>query len=139
MFASIVVGALVICACGLSTASVRNEAETQQLISTAEHVATESLGLISDSPTAVDNATSTIILNVPSSIGNKIYWIQLANDSSRAWVEVGFGTVPQTSEKRVFIPSALHASGTFRSGYGAAILGCVTNTSGVYLTLSGGS
>lgn len=137
LFASIIVGALVICACGLSTLNVRNEAEKQQLLNVAEYVSTKSLELISHATT--DNLTSTLRLNVPSLIGDKRYWIQIANDSFRAWVEVGFGTTAQSSEHRTYIPSEVATSGTYTSGSGAASLECYSDSSGVHLTLSGGS
>ena len=137
LFASIIVGALVICACGLSTLNVRNEAEKQQLLNVAEYVSTKSLELISHATT--DNLTSTLRLNVPSLIGDKRYWIQIANDSFRAWVEVGFGTTAHSSEHRTYIPSEASTSGTYTSGSGAAILECYSDSSGVHLTLSGGS
>ena len=137
LFASIIVGALVICACGLSTLNVRNEAEKQQLLNVAEYVSTKSLELISHAKT--DNLISTLRLNVPSLIGDKRYWIQIANDSFRAWVEVGFGTTAYSSEHRKYIPSEASTSGTYTSGSGAAILECYSDSSGVHLTLSGGS
>ncbi len=137
LFASIIVGTLVLCACSLSTLNIRNEAEKQQLINIAEYVSTESLALASHAKT--DNLTSTIRLNIPSSIGDKRYWIQIANDSLRAWIEAGFGTTAQTSEHRIYIPAEISASGTYISGSGTAILSCYTDNSGVHLTLSGGS
>jgi hypothetical protein len=137
LFASIIVGALVICACGLSTLNVRNEAEKQQLLNVAEYVSTKSLELISHAKT--DSLTSTLRLNVPSLIGDKRYWIKIANDSFRAWVEVGFGTTAQSSEHRTYIPSEASTSGTYTSGSGATILECYSDSSGVHLTLSGGS
>lgn len=137
LFASIIVGTLVICACSLSTLNVRNEAEKQQLLNVAEYVSTKSLELISHA--ATDNLTSTLRLNVPSLIGDKRYWIQIANDSFRAWVEVGFGTTAQSSEHRTYIPSEVSASGTYISGSGVARLECYSASSGVHLTLSGGS
>jgi hypothetical protein len=137
LFASIIVGTIVICACSLSTLNVRNEAEKQQLLNVAEYVSTKSLELISHAKT--DNLTSTLRLNVPSLIGDKRYWIQIANDSFRGWVEVGFGTTAQSSEHRIYIPSEASTSGTYTSGSGVASLECYSDSSGVHLTLSGGS
>jgi hypothetical protein len=137
LFASLIVGSIVICACGLSTLSVKNEAKQQQLANIADYIATESLRLISHA--RADNLTATLSLTVPSSIGDQRYWIQIKNDSSRAWVEVGFGTTPTVSEQRKYIPAEVSASGTYTSGLGAATLKCYSDGSGVYLTLSGGS
>jgi hypothetical protein len=116
---------------------VRHEAEKQQLSNIADYVATKSLELISYAPT--DNLTSTLRLNVPSLIGNQRYWIQIANDSSKTWVEVGFETTVQSSEQRTYMPAEVSASGTYTSGSGVAILECYSDSSGVHLTLAGGS
>ena len=137
LFASIIVGTIVISACGLSTANVKSEAEKQQLSNIAEYVATESLELISH--TTAENLTSTLHLNVPPLIGNQRYWIKIANDSAKTWVEAGFGTTAFSSEQRAYIPSEVAATGTYTSGSGAAILECYSVSSGVHLTLSGGN
>jgi phosphodiesterase/alkaline phosphatase D-like protein len=137
LFASIVVGTIVISACGLSTVNVKYEAEKQQLSNISEYVATESLELISHATS--ENLTSTLHLNVPALIGNQRYWVRIANDSAKTWVEVGFGTTAISSEQRTYIPSEVSASGTYTSGSGIAILECYSDSSGVHLTLSGGS
>jgi hypothetical protein len=137
LFASIIVGTIVVCACGLSTVNVKHEAEKQQLSNIADYVATESLEVISHA--TAENLTSTLHLNVPPLIGNQRYWIQIANDTAKTWVEVGFGTTAISSEQRTYIPSEVAASGTYISGSGAAVLECYSDSSGVYLTLSGGN
>ena len=137
LFASIAVSSILICACGLSTLDVRYEAERQRLTSIAEYVVTKSVELISHAST--DNITSTFHLNVPSLIGNQIYWIQIANDSSRTWAEVGFGTSAHSSEHRAYIPSEVSASGLYVSDAGGVSLECYSNNTGVYLKLSGGN
>jgi len=137
LFASIIVGTIVISACGLSTVNVKNEAEKQQLSNIAEYVATESLELISHA--TAENLTSTLYLNVPQLIGNQRYWIKVANDSSKTWVEAGFGTTAISSEQLAYIPSEVAASGTYTSGSGAAILECYSDSVGVHLNLSGGN
>ena len=137
LFASIIVGTLVISACGLLTVNVKAEVEKQQLSNIAEYVATESLELISHA--TAENLTSTLHLNIPQLIGNQRYWIKIANDSAKTWVEVGFGTTAISSEQRTYIPSEVAASGTYTSGSGAASLECYSDSSGVKLTLSGGN
>jgi hypothetical protein len=137
LFASIIVGTIVISACGLSTVNVKYEAEKQQLSNIAEYVATESLELISH--TTAENLTSTLHLNVPPLIGNQRYWIKIANDSAKTWVEAGFGTTAVSSEQRTYIPSEVAATGNYTSGSGAASLECYSDGSGVHLTLSGGN
>jgi hypothetical protein len=137
LFASIIVGTIVISACGLSTANVKYEAEKQQLSNIAEYVATESLELISHA--TAENLTATLHLNVPQLIGNQRYWIKIANDSAKTWVEVGFGTTAISSDQRAYIPSEVAASGTYTSSSGAAILECYSDSSVVHLTISGGN
>ncbi|MBN1358809.1 hypothetical protein JW988_08590 [Candidatus Bathyarchaeota archaeon] len=137
LFASIIVGTIVISACGLSTANVKAEAEKQHLSNIAEYVAAESLELISHA--TAENLTSTLHLNVPQLIGNQRYWIKVANDSDRTWVEVGFGTTVASSDQRAYIPSEVTASGTYISGSGIAVLQCFPEGSDVQLTISGGN
>jgi len=137
LFASIIVGTIVISACGLSTVNVKNEAERQQLSNVAEYVATESLELITHA--AAENLTSTLQLNFPQLIGNQRYWIKIASDSAKTWVEAGFGTIADSSGQLAYIPSQASASGTYVSGSGAAVLECYSDSSGVKLTLSGGT
>jgi hypothetical protein len=137
LFASLIVGSIVICACTLSTLNLKNEAAQQQLSNIAEYVATESLELTSHAK--ADNLTATVSLALPSSVGDQRYWIQIKNDTSRTWVEVGLGTTPMTSQQRTYIPADVYASGTYLSGFGPATLECTSDSSGVYLALSGGS
>ena len=137
LFASLIVGTIVVSVCSLSTLNVKTKAENQQLTNITEYVATESIDLISHATS--ENLTSTLHLNVPQLIGSKMYWIQIANDSARTWVEAGFGITAFSSEQRTYIPSEVCASGTYISGSGAAILECHSDGSDVYLTLSGGS
>ena len=137
LFASIIVGTIVISACGLSTANMKSEAEKQQLSNIADYVATESLELIARAE--AENLTSTLHINVPQLIGNQRYWVRIANDSARTWVEAGFGTNAVSSEQRTYIPSQVAASGAYVSGSGAAIIEYHSDGAGTYLTLSGGS
>ena len=116
---------------------MKYEAEKQQLSNIADYVATESLELISHA--AAENLTSTLHLDVPPLIGNQRYWIKMANDSAKAWVEVGFGTTVLSSGQLAYIPSDVAASGTYISGSGAVLLECYSDSSGVQLTLSGGN
>jgi len=136
LFASIIVSTIVISACGISTANLKAEAEKQQLSNIADYVATESLELISH--VTAENVTSTLHLNVPQLIGNQRYWIKMSNDSTRTWIEVGFGMIAGSSNQRTYVPSEAATSGTYTSGSGTAILQCFPDGSGVKLILSGG-
>lgn len=70
LFATIIVGALIIGVCSLSAMNIRAEAEEQQLLNLARYVSTESLALVTC--TKRNNATAQLELNVPAFIGEKI-------------------------------------------------------------------
>jgi hypothetical protein len=136
LFASMIVGSLLVVAFSLTTVNIKNEAEKQQLTGLAEYVATKSCELLSTATTTGVAVHST--LSLPSLIGNQRYWVKLENDSLSAWVEVGYGTTPQSTELRVPIPSDVSASGIFISGSGLANLQIQTQSATTFLKLSGG-
>ncbi len=91
IFASILVGAIIICAIGVVSTNIEQSTEKQQLSNLAGYVATKSLELIDQS--IASNTNSTVQLNLPTSIGNQQYWISISNDSastmggSRFWTK----------------------------------------------------
>jgi hypothetical protein len=133
LFASAIVGTIIVSACGLSISNVKRQAEEQQLSSITNYIASESLQLISE--TAPENLTTTILLNLPTSIGGQMYWVRLANDTTTAWVDVGFGIPAEAGGNRMIMPSDVSASGTFRSSSGFALLRCYSDSEGVHLTI----
>ena len=137
LFASIIVGTLVIAMCGLTVAEVKAEAEKQQLSNIADYIAAKSINLASAIPT--DSLTTKVSLDVPPLIGNQRYWIQIQNDSSGVWVEAGFGATPKSSLQKAYIPSEATAAGFYISGSGPAFLEYQSNSTGVYLKLNGGN
>ena len=136
LFAALIVGTIIVCSCSLLTLNIKNEAEQQQLTNLSKYVATESLNLLSYS--TEDNHNTTHFLNLPSQIGNQIYWIQISNDSFSAWVESGFGLTVTSSRAHVSIPINILASGTFISSYGRAFLQCTSENQTTTLTLISG-
>ena len=136
LFAAIIVGSIIVYACSLSTLNIRNEAGNQQLSNIDEYVATQSLTLLTH--TTEDNQNSTQYLDIPSQVGNQPYWIRIANDSSSAWVESGFGTNVTSSQPHIYIPAQVSASGAFISGSGKALLQCHSENQIVTLTLTNG-
>ena len=134
LFAALIVGTIIVVACSVQTLAIKNDALNQQLTNIDEYVATQSLTLLS--LMNENSYTSTQYLEIPSSIGNQIFWIKIANDSSRAWVESGFGTNATTSQLRVYIPASVVASGTFISGSGRALLSCNFENQIATLTLN---
>lgn len=134
LFAALIVGTVIVAACSLQTLEVKNDALKQQLTNINEYVAAQSLTLLSNMN--IDNQTATQRLDIPTSISNQIFWIRLANDSSTAWVESGFGTNVTTSQPRVYIPANVAASGTFISGTGRPLLTCNFDSQVTSLTLT---
>ena len=137
LFASVLVSTIIVCACGLSISNVRLQAEEQQLSAVANYVASESMQLLSNN--TVDNLTVTVQLDLPSSIGGQRYWVQIANDSATAWVEIGFGTITELQGQRSFVPTMVSASGTFVSGSGIASLCSVYDGANWHLIIQGGN
>jgi len=136
LFASMIVGSLLIVTFSLSSLNIKSKAENQQLKSLAEYVATKSCEIIS--ATTTNKLTVNFTLDLPPLVGNQRYWVQLKNDSSIAWVEIGYGTTPQSTDRQTLIPLKVSASGTYTSGSGPAVLQCQTQDAETYLSLSGG-
>jgi flagellar biosynthesis regulator FlaF len=134
MFAALIVGAILVYACSISTINVKNQANSQLLKNIEEYVATQSLSLLSQ--TTENNQNSTQFLDIPSSIGNQRFWIRIANDSSGAWVESGFGTTLSSNSLQMNIPANFDASGYFISGSGKAKLQCQFENQFATLTLT---
>jgi hypothetical protein len=134
MFAALIVGAILVYACSVSTINVKNQANTQQLKNIEEYVATQSLSLLTQ--TTENNQNTTQFLDIPSSIGNQRFWIRIANDSSGAWVESGFGTTLSSNSLQMNIPANFDASGYFISGSGRAKLQCQFENQIATLTLT---
>ena len=133
IFAALIVGTIIVSSCSLSMVNLRNEAENQQLTNVDEYVAAQSLTLITH--VTEDGQNTTQFLDLPSQIGNQEYSICLANDSSSAWVESGFGATVQ-SQPQIYIPAEINASGTFVSGWGRAFLQCYCENQTITLTLT---
>ncbi len=134
IFAALIVGTIIVYACSISTLNVKNQANSQQLKNIDEYVATQSLSLLSH--TTENNQNTTQFLDIPSSIGNQRFWIRIANDSSGAWVESGFGTTLSSSSLQMNIPANFDASGYFISGSGRAKLQCQFENQIATLTLT---
>lgn len=134
IFAALIVGTIIVTSCTVAMTNLKNEATNQQLSNVDEYVATQSLTLINQVNENGQNATQ--VLDPPPSIGNKEYWISLANDSSSAWVESGFGSFAVQSEPEIYIPANVAASGAYVSGWGNAILRCYIQNQTVTLTLT---
>jgi len=105
---------------------LRVSSEVKQLKNLMECIAVKSTELVT--LTLATNATAEAYLQMPTTIGNKQYWLQLRNNSANAWVEGGFGNIPiKGTELRVYIPKEAVATGYYIGGHGAACLICDTN------------
>ncbi len=135
LFASLIVGVIIVASCCLATANVKNEAESQQLTNIEQYVATQSLLILSH--VTQDNENVTQYLDLPTQVGNQVYWICIANDSSGAWVGSGLGSTVNLNPSGVCIPAQVVASGAFISTYGRPLLQCSCVNKTVSLTLSG--
>ncbi len=134
LFAALLVGAIVVYSCSFETLNIKNQATNQQLKNIDDYVAAQSLVLLSH--TIQENQNTTQSLDIPSQVGNQIFWIQISNDSSGAWVESGFGTTVTSSALHTAIPASVLASGIFISGSGRAELQCHFENQTATLTLT---
>jgi hypothetical protein len=120
IFASLIVSSLVIGMCGLEISDIKMRAEKQQLSNIADYVAAKTLELATS--IVSNNVTCTLNLDVPNLVDNEVYWIRIANYSSKTWVEIGFGNVNFTGGEESEIPLEASASGVFISGLKPAFL-----------------
>jgi hypothetical protein len=103
--------------------ALRFSSEIKQLKNLMDHVAAEATELVTLSSTT--KATTKIYLQIPTTIGDKHYWLQLRNDSEKTWLEGGFGNLPiEGAELQIYLPKGVWATGYYIGGYGAAQLEC---------------
>ena len=108
------------------TETLRFSSEAKQLKNLMDTIAAKSTELLT--LTMVTNATVEAYLQMPTTIGNKQYWIQLGNDSASAYVEGGFGNTPtKGADLRIQLPKQTAAKGYYIAGYGAVCLTCHPN------------
>jgi hypothetical protein len=115
--------------------NIRYSSEARQLrnlMSTVAAKSTELLTLI-----LTTNASVEAYIEMPASIGSQQYWIQLQNNSARAWLGGGFGNVPaKGSDLRVYLLKETFATGYYAAGHGPAKLVChsIDNVPNIQLT-----
>lgn len=116
------------------TEAFRSTSEIGQLKNLMNYVAAKTTELSTLSINT--NATAETFLQMPTTIGNKAYWLQLRNDTTKTWIEGGFGNTPtNTSEIRVYLPSEAKATGHYKSGYGAAHIKCYVDSQTLQILL----
>jgi len=133
-FALIAVSSILISSFAAYASTLRAIPEMEQLKNLLSHVTSEGYKLVA--LTNATNSTSEAVLQLPSTIGNKHYWIRLRSESSRAWVEGSLGLIHEGNvTNRVYLPKTVTVFGNYSSGYGPAVLECYVNGSTITLHL----
>jgi hypothetical protein len=118
--------------------ALRVSSEVKQLKNLMTYVATKSTDLLTLALTT--NATAKSLLQMPSVIGNKQYWLQLRNGSEEAWLEGGLGNTPVgETELRIYLPKEALATGYYIGGHGAARLKCYVSAGVLQIQLTSSS
>ena len=130
------VGTLLIFSFNSYAATLRHVPEKEQLDNLLSHVAAKAIGIMTMTG---GDSTTKVYLDLPTSIGDRQYWIRLRNDSIQAWVEGGLGEIWNgTNVNRVFLPATPTATGEFIGDYGVATLACYRSGSELRLVLANG-
>lgn len=139
MFAAVaLVSSILICAFNTYTITLRETIEVEQLKNILSSVVASGNELLA--VLGATNSTLRTVIQPPSSIGNKQYWIRLANDSSHAWLEGGLGGIRNNAFMyKAFLPGEISVSGHYVSGYGAIIMECYMNGSSQQLNIESSS
>ena len=110
------------------TSTLRAIPEIEQLKNILDHVVAKGNELLTLAITS--NTTGSIVVQLPSSIGHRQYWIQVRNDTSNAWLEGALGRFGESGTTyKVFFPGKASTLGHYVSGYGPALLECYMNGS----------
>jgi len=129
------ISTVLICSFSSYASTVRTVPEIENLKNILDHVAAKGNELLTLVTTT--NSTTHLIVQLPSTIGNREYWIRVRNDSSKAWLEGALGQIRNgETAYRVFFPQKISTSGYYLGGYGPAILKCYMNGSVPQLNLS---
>lgn len=128
------VGTLLLCSFQVYNNQVREASETMALKRALEAIAAEGCELLS--LTTSTNSSAQTILHLPDRIGERRYWVRLRSDSSRVWVEGGFGEEWEgEAECRVYLPPGISASGSYAGEEGALKLRCYVSGASLYLEM----
>ena len=134
-FALIIVSSILISSFAAYATNLRAIPEIKQLEKLLNNIASKGYDLIT--LTTATNSTSETVLQLPSTIGTKQYWIRLRNEFSQAWVEGALGAIHEGNvTNRVYLPKTVSVLGNYSSGYGPAVLECYMNGTTINLRLS---
>ena len=134
-FALILVGTILIGTFGSFAVSLKQIPEEKMLKNIVDYVAAESMELINCVTTMSEEATVKAVLNIPSTINHKQYWLRLNTNSEYTFVEAGLGTIPTQARFKIYLPADVLASGEIIGGFGRALLICQRTDSGICLSL----
>ncbi|MEM3577515.1 MAG: hypothetical protein QXX51_03555 [Candidatus Bathyarchaeia archaeon] len=134
--ALIAVGSLLTTSFMVYANTIRETSEAKKLEAIMNLVAAKSLKLIALALST--NASTETFLQLPTKIGDKDYWLKLENNTSKAWLEGGFGSVPIEGTLRINLAKNVLATGVYISGYGAARLRCLFASGVVQIQISNG-
>jgi hypothetical protein len=134
LFASLIIGSILVCAVSVETIAMRSHADQKQLENIQQYVAAQALTLISQ--TTIEGQTTTQYIEIPSTIGNQRFYIRLSSDQKSAWVESGFDQNMTISTSRIEVPAKATAQGSYLSGSGRPLLMCQYQNQVATLTLT---
>ena len=118
--------------------TVRFSSEIKRLKSLMDHLAARISELLTLAATA--NATTEEFVQMPTSIGDSHYWLELRNDSRRAWLNGSLGDTPlDRSTLQISLPGEAEATGHYLSGHGAARLTCHASSGVTQIQLASSS
>jgi len=135
-FALTLIGAILIGTFSSFAVSLKQIPEEKQLRNILDYVAAKSLELVNSVVAFRGNTTMQAVLELPTRIGQKQYWIRLRNSSEGTLAEAKFGAEPTQPIYKVYLSPNISASGTFRSEFEKAVLKCELNSSGTFLSLN---
>jgi len=131
-----IVGALLIFSFNSFASTLRFVPEKKQLYNIITHIAEKATEL---TILTMSNSTAKTSLNLPTSIGDRNYWIRLQNNTYQSWIEGGFGeTITNSVVYKMFIPGKPSVTGSYTGNSGTAFLKCYMNKSTVQLILTNG-
>ena len=135
LFALIIVSGILIFSFAAYASTLRVIPELEQLENILDHVGSKGYELVTLS--TATNSNSEAILQLPSAIGNRQFWIRLRSEAAGTWVEGALGSIHEGNvTNRTYLPKTVSANGNYSSNYGPALLECFITGSTINLRLS---
>lgn len=103
--------------------ALRVSSEAVQLKNLMNNVAAKCTEL--STITLTTGAMTEVYIEMPTTIGDKQYWLQLRNDSAKTWLDGGLGNIPMNeADMQIYLPKEANASGYYIASYGSVCLKC---------------